>query len=373
MAIRFRKRARLFPGVHLNFSLSGISTTIGVPGLSVNIGKKGTFLNSGFPGTGLYSRKKIGVSRKRRASGPQQSTAFLPIIPKPGTDSTPQEIAVGIIQTKQAEATTTEGLRELKKLLLECYDLRNQLMTALTTAKGWLSYSEVLWALSRLLLVGFLIPAFSKYRDRRRAHFEDIQDQLEGCLVEIEMNVEKSINEKYATLVDAYKELLTCEKIWDVTSMTTRRPVKLGFKNIENIRSQYDALHFENANGGDLYIYPAFVAVVDSQRKFGLLDIGEVAFEFRAQNFVEKDAIPRDAIVSDHIRARANLAGHRTNRQIPICKYGYMRLSSETGLNEAYAFSSYSKAERFASAMRDYQHIVRKFGTKDHPQSQSPH
>jgi len=57
--MRFRRRAKLFPGVYLNFSKTGISTTIGVRGASINIGNKGTYLNTGIPGTGLYDRQRI--------------------------------------------------------------------------------------------------------------------------------------------------------------------------------------------------------------------------------------------------------------------------------------------------------------------------
>src|SRR5690606_35388344 len=126
---------------------------------------------------GLYSRQKIGATRKHRARD-QKFTAFNPRIPEPVPH---QEIAVGVIQSKQAEATTSEGLQELKKLLLECHDLRNELMSAARTAKRWLSYAKVLSALSRLLILGFMHPAFDKYRDRRQAHCKEIQDQLERC------------------------------------------------------------------------------------------------------------------------------------------------------------------------------------------------
>ncbi len=57
--MRFRKRKKILPGVYLNFSKSGISTTIGGKGLSVNVGKRGTYLNTSIPGTGLYDRRKI--------------------------------------------------------------------------------------------------------------------------------------------------------------------------------------------------------------------------------------------------------------------------------------------------------------------------
>ena len=60
MAWRFRKRIKIAPGVHINLSNGGVSTTVGAPGASVSFGKNGTYLNTGIPGTGLYNRTKIG-------------------------------------------------------------------------------------------------------------------------------------------------------------------------------------------------------------------------------------------------------------------------------------------------------------------------
>jgi len=60
--MRYRKSIRIAKGVRINFSKSGISTTLGVRGASVNIGSKGTYLNTGIPGTGLYNRQKISGS-----------------------------------------------------------------------------------------------------------------------------------------------------------------------------------------------------------------------------------------------------------------------------------------------------------------------
>lgn len=62
MAWGFRKRIKILPGVRLNISKSGISTTIGPRGANVNIGSRGTYMNLGIPGTGLYSRHKIDSS-----------------------------------------------------------------------------------------------------------------------------------------------------------------------------------------------------------------------------------------------------------------------------------------------------------------------
>ncbi|MET6989142.1 DUF4236 domain-containing protein [Sediminicola arcticus] len=57
--MRYRNRIKLAPGLHINLSGSGVSTTLGVKGASVNLGKSGAHLNTGIPGTGLYNRSKI--------------------------------------------------------------------------------------------------------------------------------------------------------------------------------------------------------------------------------------------------------------------------------------------------------------------------
>jgi hypothetical protein len=47
------------PGVRLNLSRSGLSTTVGVRGASVTLGKKGTYANVGLPGSGVSYRTRI--------------------------------------------------------------------------------------------------------------------------------------------------------------------------------------------------------------------------------------------------------------------------------------------------------------------------
>ena len=62
MGIRFRKRIRLAPGLHLNLSGRGLSLSAGPRGASMTFGSKGTYLNAGIPGSGLYARERIGAA-----------------------------------------------------------------------------------------------------------------------------------------------------------------------------------------------------------------------------------------------------------------------------------------------------------------------
>ena len=67
MGLRYRKRVKVAPGVYLNLSKSGVSTTLKAgKGVSLSMGKNGTYLNTGIPGTGIYSRQKISSTGKQK-------------------------------------------------------------------------------------------------------------------------------------------------------------------------------------------------------------------------------------------------------------------------------------------------------------------
>lgn len=53
MALRFRKRIKLFSGLYLNISKTGISVTASTAGASLNLSKKGVKGTVGLPGTGI--------------------------------------------------------------------------------------------------------------------------------------------------------------------------------------------------------------------------------------------------------------------------------------------------------------------------------
>jgi L,D-peptidoglycan transpeptidase YkuD (ErfK/YbiS/YcfS/YnhG family) len=63
MAFLFRKRLKILPGIWLNLSKSGVSTSFGGKGLTVNIKDGKTKTTVGIPGTGL-SYRQLPTSRR---------------------------------------------------------------------------------------------------------------------------------------------------------------------------------------------------------------------------------------------------------------------------------------------------------------------
>ncbi len=59
MPVRFRRTFKVFPGVRVNVSRSGISTTVGPRGFHFTFNKRGISRTVGLPGTGLSESSYI--------------------------------------------------------------------------------------------------------------------------------------------------------------------------------------------------------------------------------------------------------------------------------------------------------------------------
>lgn len=72
MSFRFQKRVKIAPGIRLNISKGGVSTSVGRRGASVTLGKRGLYGNVGIPGSGLSYRTKI----NKNTTGRQANTWY---------------------------------------------------------------------------------------------------------------------------------------------------------------------------------------------------------------------------------------------------------------------------------------------------------
>lgn len=375
--MRFRRRTKLFPGVWINFSKTGISTTIGPQGANLNFNRDGTFLNTGIPGTGLYDRKRVGAKPSAsRSSKEQRSTDSGPSPAQQQASAVHSQEAVA---SPEAEVLTTDGLEALVTSLKECYEERSSLKRDIYQAENIYHSRKTADVLSKIFLIGFIIPWFSKRKAEAKEELNILRASLEECVVNVGIEAEPDINEAYATLVKSFEVLMTCDTIWDLTSRmqihkqaarsasssgVTQEKVSFNTLDLPMLKSNHHALHMENANGGDLYLYPAFLAMISASGEFGLIDIRDLTLEYKEQRTVSYDDVPQDAEQDGHTWARANKDGSpdrrfKDNYQLPICVYGSICLSSSKGLNEEYVFSSRSKAEAFYRAFSAYQEAVR--------------
>jgi hypothetical protein len=364
MAWSYRKRIKIIPGVHLNFSKGGISTSIGVRGASMTFGKSGTYLNAGLPGTGLSFRQKLSNENK-------DTTPTHP-------DFQPTEQLQENIFSADIQQITSQDMQGIKEAILSAHQQRKELNIDLLKIKTTLGTSKLKLFASYVLIYGLVNKKISENIKNdihlQKDAIKQVQEQIENSYVGLEIEFDEEIKFKYESVISAFKKLITSKKIWDVTSahqqdrvatrssagtIVNKREVRFGFKSIPDIKTQFEPLWFNNANGADLYFYPNFIIMYSSKTEFAVIGLEELEFSQSFVRFVETGSVPSDTKVIDKTWAKVNKNGtpdkrFKGNYQIPIVKYGEISLKTKTGLNEEYQFSNYEFTEEFGQAFRNY-------------------
>lgn len=357
--MRFQRRKKIFPGVKLNFSKSGISTTIGIPGLSVNIGQNGTFLNTGLPGTGISHRHKLG-SKADNSSKPSEPEVFENV-----HFYSPDEIKSDI-----PSEITSPSLVQLRLLLNDCLREENEINVELKKTKLRLTLLTISQFILYILIVGFLWKTLKNRIIGLKTYKNDLLDHLASCHVALDHDLSEIQLSNYEKLVDEFEQLSKAKCIWDVTNSVkvnqvkerssasnsiTRNKVQFYKRDIRLIKSKFPALAFKNSNGADLFFYPGFILVYESDKSFGLVDFNDLHVSHIDQRFIEEEAVPSDSQIVDYTWAKVNKNGSpdkrfKDNYQIPIALYGKLEIQSPSGLNEQWSVSNPSLSDSFTKA-----------------------
>ena len=372
MAWSFRRRVKIIPGVHLNFSRSGISTSIGVRGANMTIGSSGTFLNTGLPG--------LGISNRQRLSGRISSHSPDPALPAPVI---PGENDRGNIYSADIHTITSQGMQGIKEAILLARAQRSSLKKDLSKIKLALTVTKAKKVMSYMFIYGLIKKDIPKRLSTdllaQREAIKQTKEQIEASYVELAIEFDLELKQKYDALVTAFVNLTKCRKIWDVTSahyqdrvitrssastLIKRTIVHFGLKSIPEFKSTVQALYFQNANGADLYIYPGFIVMYSRATNFAVIGLDEIDFQQSYVRFTETQGVPADSKVIDQTWAKVNRNGSRDKRfkgnyQIPVVRYGEIKLRTVTGVHEEYEFSNYEATEAFGNAFRSYQNAIR--------------
>ncbi len=370
MAWSYHKRIKIIPGVHLNFSSSGISTTIGVKGASLNFGRSGTYLNTSVPLLGIDSRHKL------LGSTPA---------PFPEDDHLPRVLpaAADNIFSADIQEITSQNMQGIKEAMLLAHQQRQNLTKDLETIRRAVSRSKLKLNISYLLLYGLINKSIAhKIKADIGAQEEairQINEQVAHSSVALHVQFEPEVQEQYDRLVAAFKGLMASHKIWDVTSahyqdrvaarslastVVNKREVRFGIRSLPDIQSDLEVLYFQNANGSDLYFYPGFIVMHASKGNFALIGIDEMILNYGAVRFTETGPVPGDSKIVDRTWAKVNKNGtpdkrFKDNYQIPVVRYGELSLKTTTGLHEEYECSNYEATEAFGLAFSAYQRCIR--------------
>jgi len=370
MGWRFRKSFSPLPGIRLNFSPRGISTSVGAGPVRLYLGSRGAAVTARVPGTGISYRQPIHLPHS--ATDHPEHTAPRPSIPEV---TTPAASTVAEIRSASTATLTSEGLQPVKELLIRAQDERAKLLPELREAEleaTRLRSKHERWKdgwLFRRLFKGYFarLGEMSVEATEKEA---ELQEQERLSRLATEFDLPDSLKDAFGRVCDAAAMLSQSQRIWDTLSSATtdryrerttashsiqRKPVTISLGTCELIQSSWKVPHLMNANGGEMFVYPAFILYHVSREAFALVDIREASLDYNPISFIEEESVPADAQLIGHTWKKANKDGSpdrrfANNYQIPILAYGDIRITSKSGLNEEYLISNAPAAQGFAQA-----------------------
>lgn len=387
MGLRYRQSFTLFPGVRINVSKGGISTSIGVPGATLNVGRHGVRATVGAPGTGLsYSTTVLPFGHGQGRSGSAPNAAP-PDARSPGNSPDRANVympqaGLNEIASASVEVLTSTSLVPLRDLIAKAREQQAQVKSDLEEARSEEAKQQTeLSRRQRSLFRWFYKKRIAELESTlpvTRAEIERLKSWEENTKIAVTFEATDSAQRAYAMLVRAFDALKACHRLWDVTADratdkfaertvahrgVNRHPVRFEFSSTDLIQFAGRAMFFENVNGEDILIYPGVAVMPRADGVFALIDIRELEVRAERVGFHEEESVPRDSTVVGHTWAKANKDGSpdrrfRDNHQIPVCAYGQITFRSKTGVTEEYMVSNPDAALAFAQAVRAYQQAL---------------
>lgn len=142
------------------------------------------------------------------------------------------------------------------------------------------------------------------------------------------MQSSKVIDKKYSAGASTTVVRVLCK-------MTSKTPFPL--------KSTVKAAVFKS--GKETLIFLPDKLFLIQKTKIGALNYSDISSDIRTTRFVESESVPKDAKVVGNTWKYVNKSGgpdrrFADNRQLPICEYGEIELTSNSGLNTLLMYSN---------------------------------
>ncbi|PZU45501.1 MAG: hypothetical protein DI568_13465 [Sphingomonas sp.] len=356
MGFYIRKSIAVGP-FRYNFSRGGVGISVGVRGFRIGTGPRGHYVHAGRGG--LYYRASLhGGKRSKSAS----HNGDLRLAPRE--------------MEERSEAEPSVVMRRISSIdVLEMHEERFSALLGELNEKQNVMALKWLLPIAGLVLghlassfigniayvagggIGFLLGVWLDSFRRCAVLFYELEDEAQRA---------------YITLTEAFDRLAACAGKWRIdaggqivdihtwkrnagaTQLVDRRSTSLTYALPRVLKSNITPPSI-NVGKETIYLLPDVALVVENQK------VGAVAYDalkLRWQNsyFIEDGVVPHDAIVARHTWKHPRKDGgpdlrFSDNRQLPVCRYEALHLSSSNGLNELLEFSRTGHSKELADAI----------------------
>lgn len=369
MSFYIRKSVKFGP-LRFNFSKLGIGVSVGVKGVRIATGPRGTYIHLG--SNGIYYRQKIdGSISDAHPTAPRSSgvefdgslsnieTANVGDLVESSNKDTLAQInsriqqptfawVIGICSTILAGAIASFPFVVLANAL---FPLKN--------FPPILTFSPVMVAGS-VWLLGMWV-AWVTYQQEKLARTTTLQYRLD-----------ENARVKFIVVQNAIDTLAKSACIWRVVSRTStwdwkrnagaislisRRRIGVGHMSPHFIQTRIKVYGLL-LDSIQLFFLPDQIFVFQNG-KYGAVSYASLQVYASPTRFIEDEGVPQDSQIVDYTWRYVRKDGgpdmrFRDNRQIPVAQYGYIKLSSQTGLDLHFHVSNLSYAQQFTQAISDY-------------------
>lgn len=345
MGFFFRKSVNLGP-FRFNFSKSGVGVSTGFKGFRVGSGPRGGYVSIG--AGGLYYRASL-PSQRRQSSAPGRRSAVT-------------ERPLGVLEAVESEDVA--GM--VDSTSAEILDYINRQLAGPKLARPVLSVSCIVVLLALFLVESgpiFVAIFCAGATLSILAYLKDLRDGQ----VEIIYDLRPEVEPIRARLVRALDEVGLCGRIWHIESVTLdgtgsiRKVSGVRVGSLPGIKTS-TPIHSINVGRQTIFFCPDRLMVYD-QGRYGAIAYRDLQVKLSTLTFTETDSVPSDAEITGHRWRFETVAGkpdrrYRDNREYPVCRYGLLEFSSETGLREWIMLSHTRAASELVLALEEMRRVL---------------
>lgn len=394
-------RTEIAPGIYLDLSKVGVSTTIGVRGSSLT--RNGQYVNTGIPGTGFYERTKLVHTHQAHAplsnssADPQTAHAntlvvaiamaigvfcislafsflegcivwavfvvlliFVAVISgRAGDKSKEVDPSLWIYKAKATLPKLQGETQEVLKNFIGCYELARQIEYETKVVNA---LEDKMRGASNAKLEQLLWEHQSKLEELNR-QLADVQMDVDAPLTDEE-------KEAYGKLCDVFEQVMHSAYAWFVAPSNYGSPTEPHAQTIgkrrqasayvgvfDYLKSDFDVPVLDTGDT-QYYIYPKFVIKASSVCEFEVYPLTPSAITASIVKYAEAEVKPVDAHSTEEAWLYANGDGspdkrHTNNKLVPVYQYGCINF--DLGSTQSrFMFSNGEASERFAEALDFY-------------------
>lgn len=394
-------RTEIAPGIYLDLSKVGVSTTIGVRGSSLT--RNGQYVNTGIPGTGFYERTKLVHTHQAHAplsnasADPQTAHAntlvvaiamaigvfcislafsflegcivwavfvvlliFVAVISGMAGDKSKEvDPSLWIYKAKATLPKLQGETQEVLKNFIGCYELARQIEYETKVVNA---LEDKMRGASNAKLEQLLWEHQSKLEELNR-QLADVQMDVDAPLTDEE-------KEAYGKLCDAFEQVMHSAYAWFIAPSNYGSPTEPHAQTIgkrrqasayvgvfDYLKSDFDVPVLDTGDT-QYYIYPKFVIKASNVCEFEVYPLTPSAITASIVKHAEAEVKPLDAHSTEEAWLYANGDGspdkrHTNNKLVPVYQYGCINF--DLGSTQSrFMFSNGEASERFAEALDFY-------------------